>query len=707
MAVWTKEIKEGRKMRNITNTFRHILTALLTIAALVAGQSAALAQDPANIGSIQYNSTLGAYEINCAQHLSDLAEYVNGEYRIEKVSNPFNTNVDNSVTVKEPHDCAGLTFKMTADIDFAPTSAWDDYGSDENNYTAIGWEGTLYVFGQEAVGRNPFSGTFDGQNHTISGIRVNKGGDWYQGLFGIVKSGTVRNVTLADARIKGRYKNGGIAGENIGGTIENCHATGTVAVRTESKDANFVGGIVGSNYVGDTGATVTRCTSAAVITNSNKCTYYGGIAGYNKEGCTISDCTAAGVILPDITNSGAVVGDNYGTLSGNKYHSSLVGGYAFNIGTGSGDVSGASFNKSFHLYTDRDNSALLAAYAATYSGNSSTAHGGTHPSLANLSVTLKGYTLHKDGTWNTIALPFDFANINYDSSPLKGAIIKELDTSNTAYDSETGIVTVAFKTVTSITKAKPYIVKWTTGGDDIIDPTFIQSANGSYFSNSISTTNDAPVKIQGSCAKPFTLADDMLFDAHNTDNRGCHAAITLSAPTVPDGYTFDGWYTDEARTAAVNTIPFGTDGGFCLYSRSYPTNLTLNAATLFGESKYVTTFYHGTLDYQLPTGARAYTASLDGEKMVFHLVGEDGSVIPSATAVIIVADAASVTLSTLASTEVTAYAGNILQGSDSVVAVSGLSGTPYVLNISGGTLGFYKFTGASIPAGKAYYLKSE
>ena len=121
----------------------------------------------------------------------------------------------------------------------------------------------------------------------------------------------------------------------------------------------------------------------------------------------------------------------------------------------------------------------------------------------------------------------------------------------------------------------------------------------------------------------------------------------------------------------------------------------------------MTTFYHGTLDYQLPTGARAYTASLDGEKMVFHLVGEDGSVIPSATAVIIVADAASVTLSTLASTEVTAYAGNILQGSDSVVAVSGLSGTPYVLNISGGTLGFYKFTGASIPAGKAYYLKSE
>ena len=528
------------------------------------------------IGSIAYNETLGAYEINCAQHLSDLAEYVNGEYRIEKVSNPSNTNVDNSVTVKEPHDCAGLTFKMTADIDFAPTSAWDDYGSDENNYTAIGWEGTLYVFGREAVGRNPFSGTFDGQNHTISGIRVNKGGDWYQGLFGIVKSGTVRNVTLADARIKGRYKNGGIAGENIGGTIENCHATGTVAVRTESKDANFVGGIVGSNYVGDTGATVTRCTSAAVITNSNKCTYYGGIAGYNKEGCTISDCTAAGVILPDITNSGAVVGDNYGTLSGNKYHSSLVGGYAFNIGTGSGDVSGASFNKSFHLYTDRDNSALLAAYAATYSGNSSTAHGGTHPSLANLSVTLKGYTLHKDGTWNTIALPFDFSNLGYSNSPLKGATIKELDTSSTAYDSETGILNVAFKTATSISAGKPYIVKWDSG-TDVTDPTF-SGISGSHFSTSNPATNDAPIKIQGSSAKPFASTDGLLFDSHNADNQVCHAAISLSAPAESPGSTFEGWFTDEQRTVAPTVIPFGTDGSFSLYAKLTKNELTLTEA---------------------------------------------------------------------------------------------------------------------------------
>lgn len=185
---------------------------------------------------------------------------------------------------------------------------------------------------------------------------------------------------------------------------------------------------------------------------------------------------------------------------------------------------------------------------------------------------------------------------------------------------------------------------------------------------------------------------------------------------VPEGYTLS--YT-VTRTSNGSDITTDVLSGTTLTMPAYDVTVTVavsanpsldvtaSSATLFDETKYVTTFYHGTLDYQLPEGAKAYTASLDGEKVVFHLVGEDGSVIPSGTAVIIVADAASVTLTTLASTEVTAYAGNILQGSDTAVTVSGLSGTPYVLNISGGTLGFYKFTGASIPAGKAYYLKSE
>ncbi len=67
----------------------------------------------------------------------------------------------------------------------------------------------------------------------------------------------------------------------------------------------------------------------------------------------------------------------------------------------------------------------------------------------------------------------------------------------------------------------------------------------------------------------------MLLDAHNADNRGCHAAIVLSAPETSAGYTFDGWFTDEQRTVGPTIIPFGTDGSFRLYAKLTKNELAL------------------------------------------------------------------------------------------------------------------------------------
>lgn len=139
--------------------------------------------------------------------------------------------------------------------------------------------------------------------------------------------------------------------------------------------------------------------------------------------------------------------------------------------------------------------------------------------------------------------------------------------------------------------------------------------------------------------------------------------------------------------------------------------LTATAATVLDEEKYVTTFFNSALNYQLPEGALAYTASLDGTQVVFYRIGEDSNVIPAGTAVIIVADAASITLTKTTDPGITiAPAKNILTGADLPTAVSEgkVEGkTPYVLGISGGTLGLYKYTGDQIPAGKAFYLATE
>lgn len=131
--------------------------------------------------------------------------------------------------------------------------------------------------------------------------------------------------------------------------------------------------------------------------------------------------------------------------------------------------------------------------------------------------------------------------------------------------------------------------------------------------------------------------------------------------------------------------------------------LATTPATVLGEEKYVTTFYHGSLAYRLPAGALAYTAGKVGDKVVFYRIGSDSNVIPAGTAVIIVADSATVTLTKLDSTDVTARGGNILWGSDTAIATP--SGTVCVLNIDEGELGFYPFTGGTIPARKAYYVE--
>ena len=130
--------------------------------------------------------------------------------------------------------------------------------------------------------------------------------------------------------------------------------------------------------------------------------------------------------------------------------------------------------------------------------------------------------------------------------------------------------------------------------------------------------------------------------------------------------------------------------------------IPVTSATIMGEIKYVTTFYHGTLDYELPAGALAYTAGKVDGKVVFYRIGPNSNVIPADTAVIIVADSSgSISLTKLDSTTVTAKDGNILQGSDTDIAKP--AGTVYVLGVVNSTLGFYPFSGSTIPAGKAYY----
>lgn len=224
---------------------------------------------------------------------------------------------------------SGKFFKLGNDIAYTYTSDWDNTSSDEINYIAVGDK------------NHSFNGTLDGDSNTISGIRYREAfPNDYRGLFGNVgNGGTIKNLTLADSRISGMDYTGGIAGiTNAGATIDNCAVADNVDIHYCHTNTNYHGGIVGENC-----GTIKDCTSRATLSTDNNLTvnYCGGIAGFNYSGGTIRDCIVWGTTMPQLTYSGAIVGNNSGNLTDNYYRCCTVGSQTSDIGCNGSDCNGA------------------------------------------------------------------------------------------------------------------------------------------------------------------------------------------------------------------------------------------------------------------------------------------------------------------------------------------------------------------------------
>ena len=134
--------------------------------------------------------------------------------------------------------------------------------------------------------------------------------------------------------------------------------------------------------------------------------------------------------------------------------------------------------------------------------------------------------------------------------------------------------------------------------------------------------------------------------------------------------------------------------------------LTPREARFAGQKRYWTSFYHPTLNFRLSEGAIAFTMHYQGGNKVLHTV-EDGSLIPKGCAVIIMSDVPSVTLNVTTDTA-TPESNNILRGVSVNKSVSELvpSGyNVYVMGSNNAEFGFFRFSGQTIPANKAYYVE--
>ncbi|MBQ7661486.1 MAG: LamG domain-containing protein [Clostridia bacterium] len=142
-----------------------------------------------------------------------------------------------------------------------------------------------------------FSGIFDGNGHTVRGIRIESDAQ-YAGFFGVIEDAVIKNLTISGSITSSADDAGGLAGaarQTL--LIENCVNNCTVLSTGDS-----VGGFVGqlrNTYAHN--CTIVDCTNNGAITALRN---VGGIVGYhnahNSAACTgtvrISGCTNNGAV---------------------------------------------------------------------------------------------------------------------------------------------------------------------------------------------------------------------------------------------------------------------------------------------------------------------------------------------------------------------------------------------------------------------------
>ena len=181
-----------------------------------------------------------------------------------------------------------------------------------------------------------YTGTFDGQNHTISGLYVVSTGD-YAGLFGYVFGGTIKNVGVVDSYIRGGRFVGGVCGYNgynMNGTIKNCYNTGTVNGNGNGNGSGYspsVGGVCGYNMNG----TIENSYNTGTVTVTGSNADIGGVCGFNSSGGTIEKSYNKGTVTVteagDHAYIGGVCGNNDGTIE-NSYNTGTVTGEHIFVG---------------------------------------------------------------------------------------------------------------------------------------------------------------------------------------------------------------------------------------------------------------------------------------------------------------------------------------------------------------------------------------
>ncbi|MCD8294756.1 MAG: hypothetical protein LUE27_05910, partial [Clostridia bacterium] len=260
------------------------------------------------------------YTIKSAEDLAGFAAYVNGDGAYDDHILDYTGATESSLSIGNysSRSLPNCVIKLDTDIDLN-NKLWTPIGTTDKG---------------DVNAAHVFSGTFEGEGHTIYNLYVTEDSvpsSYGYGLFGYIWRATINNLTVENANVTGVGHVGALVGstESLGevndifSTITNCTVKGHIEVTGQL----YVGGIVGSSHLtviescsvaGDSGSFIKGVYASISYDGS----YVGGIAGYVTTSVTTTDrtnfLTHDQIHMYDISVSGL-------TISGTYYVGGLVG----------------------------------------------------------------------------------------------------------------------------------------------------------------------------------------------------------------------------------------------------------------------------------------------------------------------------------------------------------------------------------------------
>lgn len=183
-------------------------------------------------------------------------------YNYDAVNNTYNITSEKGLRAMAEFVNGGQTdINITLAKDITLTEVWTPIGNSSNQY----------------------AGTFDGDNHTITGLTLNAGD--YIGLFGEVGgNGTVKNLKLTNVNVSGNISVGAVVGWNEG-TISGCSVSGNI------KGSQTIGGVAGTTI----NSNITDCSVEGTVTGTGEFSKAGGIIG-NADRSRITECHSSAMV---------------------------------------------------------------------------------------------------------------------------------------------------------------------------------------------------------------------------------------------------------------------------------------------------------------------------------------------------------------------------------------------------------------------------